>query len=206
MGGQPYDFGLPDKNYRKWDIVHHMGFREPPKENITLHTAKALNFPTNGLEGQHIFVGERKTENYCVLHGNIKNHTDAVPRFWGVVVLWWKLLEKEFDRLIFVGTEEDLALADEICPNAEKFFDYGDWKTTAELMNNARLILGCGSAVAALGGVMGLPTIRVHDDIPGFNKEVWTNLGDNQLNYSPDIDDDDSILAEFLERTTTCKT
>ena len=110
------------------------------------------------------------------------------------------------DRLIFVGTDDDLALADAICPSAEKFDDYGDWRTTAELMNNARLIFGCGSAVAALGGAMGLPTIRVHDDIPGFPKDVWTNLGDNQLNYSPNINDTDDILAEFLEAHCTPNT
>jgi hypothetical protein len=34
----------------------------------------------------------------------------------------------------------------------------------------------------ALAGALKIPAIRVHDNIEGMPKVIWSNLGDNQMN------------------------
>jgi len=93
-------------------------------------------------------------------------------------------LRDEFEKLVFIGSTEDLSIPKnmhdlQIMP----FDDRGDLSKTAKLMSESRLVIGHGSSMVALAGILGVPSIRIHDTIGDFPMEVFSNLGPKHVNF-----------------------
>jgi hypothetical protein len=82
----------------------------------------------------------------------------------------------------FVGTKDERVRAWELYPKWRSFDDGGEFIRLAEYMSGATMMIGSGSSNVVLAGLLGIPTLRVHDPIGDHPKVIWSNLGDNQLN------------------------
>ena len=194
-GGQPFHFNLESSDFKD-RTIYHMGYRSFPVRQLTLESAENAKLPIKldrrklAQEPSFIFTGI-ENKNRVILHGNpICPHSRTTPQFWKFLSGISKELEDEFDELVFVGSERDREMgmrayggetSADVC-KWQQFDDGGDWLKLAQLVSGSRLVIACGSAVAALGGALKVPTIRVHDPIGGHSKNIWSNLSDNQLN------------------------
>lgn len=178
----PPEMGIEKKPFMRWQQQLEMGFRDFPDDQITLYTAKCMGLPVEGLDKPSIYVGAAKTQDYCVLHGTAFSIScSTVPRFWDCLDKWRTKLEKKFKRLIFIGAPDDLKLAEGL--GYETFSDDGNILASAQAIRDARFLIGSSSSMAALGSVMGVPLLRIHDPIEGLKKRVHDLLLPNQLNY-----------------------
>lgn len=185
-GGQPFDFGLKIADHMDHEI-HHCGFRKFPTKQITLETL-------DNLAGLQI---ARRDTNTCltvihgipphrrlVLHGKFTSHASGVPSFWKFLSDHAAELQNLYEEIVFVGTPAERRRALELYPNWAAYDDGGDFLHLAQFMAPAEAVIACGSSVAALGGLLGVPTLRIHDPIGEAPKIIWSNLGQNQFNLT----------------------
>lgn len=185
-GGQPWHFNLDTKEF-SGKAVYHLGYRSFPVRQLTLESLETCKISGRvdrrkmAQEPSFLFSGIEQ-RNRVILHGNpICPHSRATPQFWKFLAGIAKELEAEFDELVFVGSQRDREMGGRIY-GWEEFNDEGDWLPLAKLMAGSRLVIACGSAPAVLGGALKVPTVRVHDPIQNHSKNIWSNLGDNQIN------------------------
>jgi hypothetical protein len=196
-GGQPFHFNLESSDFKD-RTVYHMGYRSFPVRQLTLESAENAKLSVKidrrklAQEPSFSFSGIEQ-KNRVVLHGNpICPHTRSTPQFWKFLSGIAEELSRDFDEIVFVGSERDREVgtraygrredAEWLGNRWQAFDDGGDWLPLARLVAGSRLVIACGSAVAALGGALKIPTIRVHDPIGGHSKNIWSSLGDNQIN------------------------
>jgi hypothetical protein len=197
----PPPYGIEDKPWRRWEKQLEMGFRDVPDTQLTLYIAKTmhLDIPKGDLAEPSIYVGERNVANYAVVNGTFLSQTGESPPFWAALGNWYQYILKEFDKIYFVGSVSEMRAVKASDLPFEIFDDGGNLLLTAQLMRDARIVVGSSSAIAALGSAMGVPTIRVHDPIPGFDKSIWDSLLPNQLNYEMQPGDGVEVLKGFME-------
>lgn len=184
-GGQPYDLGLKTADYVGHE-VHHLGMRNFPQRQITLQTMNDANFHLRDKDAlsqePSLVVPEPITGDRVVLHGNFQSHMTGVPGFWKFLADRWEELGELFEERCFVGSDEEVDRALEIYPEGTGFKDHGNLLQSARLIAGSRVVIGCGSCIAVLGGALKVPTCRVHDPIGDHPKVIWSNLGANQIN------------------------
>lgn len=193
-GGQPWQGKFSTELHNQYEIVC-MGFRAFPQRQITMQTAmdcslkvKPARLATEPAFGIHV-----PKQNRVALHGTFTSHVSGTPGFWRVLWDIRRDLEENFDEIVFTGTAQERERARELYPNAHcsrpdawrDFDDHGSFLELAELLAGSRLVIAAGSSCAALGSVLKVPTLRVHDDIHGVPKHIWSGLGDNQWNETP---------------------
>jgi len=188
MGGQPWHFNLEPEQHQDRLFVH-LGMRSFPNRQITLHAreqaAVQIAVSQNDLaETPNIELGEVAKARRVVIHGTaICTHNKQTPDLWRFIASIRGWLEQRFpEGIVFVGSESDRATGLRTYPGWSEFDDQGDFLTLARCLAGSELVIGCGSVVAALAGQIKVPCVRVHDDIGGAPKVIWSNLGNNQLN------------------------
>ncbi len=193
-GGQPWHFDLPASDYVGRE-VHHLGLRNFPQRQLTLETLEnsqlGLSVDQDTLaETPSIAVpveaeGFTTEERICLLHGQaVYSNTKSTPQFWMFLSDIAQDLEGRFDRIVFVGNERDREVGARIYPDWETFDDHGSFLELARLMKMAKLVIGCGSSVVSLAGVLKVTSVRVHDPIGEHPKVIWSNLQKNHLNLT----------------------
>lgn len=209
MGGQPFDFGFPPEAYKYWDKIYHLGFKEPADKPITLYTKSRVDYPinTSKLRNTRCIFGSRppSPRNLLVLHGARTDQWGNLPHFWDALHLTYPELRAEFEEIVFVGTSSNRRVWRK-WEGASEFDDAGDWIKLVDFMQDARLVMGVGSAMIALAGALKVPSIRIHDYIEGFpNHKVFSNLGPHQWNLGEGTDYRKEILKclELLGRWPT---
>lgn len=182
-GGQPWDGGFPTEVHAEREIVS-FGLRQFPTRQITLQTLHdvPLELGKQIEDVPQFDVGPVIAENRVVLHGTFTSHHSGVPGFWKFLNRIQADLDDRFEHVMFVGTEPERNRALELYPKWSAYADDGDFLVLARFLAGSRLVIGAGSAVAALGGALRVPTVRVHDPIGEHAKVIWTNLGQNQMN------------------------
>jgi hypothetical protein len=187
-GGQPWQGKFTTEQHIEYEIVP-MGFRQFPARQITLQTA--LDFPfkvdTHRLATEVAFdVGPIEKKNICVVHGTFQSHTSGTPRFWKFFYDVQADLLAAFDRIVFTGSPSERARATELYhgDRYDQFDDHSSFLELARYMAGASLVVGSGSSGCALGSVLKVPTIRIHDPIGEHPKVIWSGLGDNQWNLT----------------------
>lgn len=190
IGGQPFDFGMPYQEYKHWDKVYHLGFRDAPEKPITLQCREYVDFkiPTKALKRECTLVGERepRPRNLLLLHGRRYDMYGEFPNFWHALWESWDLLKAEFDEIEWIGLPEEKRISDKF--GGTDFDDGGDWVKLVDEMRDARLVMGVGGAMVALAGALKVPSIRIHDPVLGFREEVFANFGERQWNLGTDAD------------------
>lgn len=189
-GGQPFHFDLKPEEIAG-HTVYHLGFRAFPQRQITLQTALDCGFDVD----RDRLVSQRSLDVPCfpppdpfghrrrlVLHGTFQSHMSGTPRFWRWLHDHREDLERRFEEIVFVGTEDELHRAHEVYPDWGTFSDGGDFLNLARLIMGSQMVAGAGSSVVALAGALKVPCVRVHDFMADAPKMIWSNLGDNQLN------------------------
>lgn len=185
MGGQPFEFNLTVADHLDRQFVH-LGFRQFPTKQITLETL--ANVPLkiqrrdtiSCLTVAHNLSPKRR----LVLHGKFTSHASGVPSFWKFLADHAKELENLYEEIVFVGTAGERKRALELYPDWSAYDDGGDFLHLAMFVAPAEAVIACGSSVAALGGVLGVPTLRIHDPIGDAAAIIWSNLGPNQFNLT----------------------
>lgn len=182
-GGRPWDGNFPTEVHAEREIVS-FGLRGFPSRQITLQTLNdvPLGLGTQIPDEPQFDLGPVMSENRVVLHGNFASHHAGVPGFWKFLNRVKADLEDRFEQFVFVGTDGERGRALELYPTWSGYADDGDFLVLARLIAGSRLVLACGSSVAALGGALRVPTVRVHDPIGEHPKVIWSNLGQNQIN------------------------
>ena len=186
MGGQPWDFGLKTADHLDHEI-YHLGMRAFPTRQITLETFERvpLHIDAEMLGKEPCMVVDACAGNDCrrlVLHGNFTGAASVVPSFWRFLSDRADELDEMFDHIVFVGTAAERKRALELYPAWSEFDDDGNFLLLSELICHSTAVIGCGSCVVALAGLLAVPAIRVHDPIGEHPKVIWSNLGENQLN------------------------
>lgn len=185
-GGQPWHFDLnPEEHDNRYFI--HLGMRHFPNRQITLETFTEASIqlevePDRLAETPCFVVPKLPSANRVVLHGTgICHHNRQTPALWRFLATIRKELEERFDEIVFVGSDDDREVGTHVYA-WESWNDHGDFLTLASYLQASKLVIACGSSVAALAGALKVPAIRVHDDIGGLPKVTWSNLGSSQLN------------------------
>ena len=201
-GGQPYHFNMGTEDYGD-NTVYHLGMHALPERQITLQTALSSKVPldTDGIKwNPSLTVKAGKAQDRVVIHGQaLCPHTNSVPSVWRFVNRIRETLESTFAQIYLVGTKDDLEAGRQVLPDANTFDDEGDMLPTADLISNSRMVIGAGSSIAALAGALGVPCVRVHDNIGTLPKSIWSNLGANQLNAT-----EIELRSEFPEWFDKC--
>lgn len=191
-GGQPWHGKFTTEEHVAYEIVP-MGMRQFPARQITLQTALdcPLKVETARLATEPAFdVGPVEKANRVVLHGTFQSHMSGAPRFWRVLRDIRHDLEETFDEVVFCGTPDERGRARELYPGDTcgpscvwaDFDDHGSFLELARFFSGSRMVIGAGSSGAALGSVLKVPTLRIHDSIGEVAKSVWSGLGKNQWN------------------------
>jgi hypothetical protein len=183
-GGQPWDFGV--RVAEGYGQVFHAGFRKMPTYMITQFVRDQLGFTISSAElgAQSLFVGERYTHRMLVIHGTLRTHRNDLPRIWPMVRAIEAELHDLFPQGVFVvGTPEELDYSEKWI-EGRLFNDQANWLKLAQFLNRASVVIGAGSSVAALAGSLGIPCVRVHDDVNGLPAHVWSHPGPDQLNLT----------------------
>lgn len=186
MGGQPWDFGLKTSDFLDHEI-YHLGMRKFPSRQITLETLESVPLHIerkDDMSSLMVAVLHPHANRRLVLHGNFASHASGVPSFWRFVSDHAKELGELYDEIAFVGTPQELRRARELYPEWQTFEDGGDLLHTASFIAGADALIGCGSAMVALAGLLGVPSLRIHDPIGDAPKVIWSNLGPNQFNLT----------------------
>lgn len=191
-GGQPWSFHLPPSDY-EGKLVTHLGFRTFPQRQLTLETLAAAGLqlevdqdqlatvPSIEVDGE--VAGYGPNQKICLLHGQaVYSNTKGTPQFWRFLYTIAGELEEMFDRIVWVGSERDREVGSRIYPLWDAYDDHGSFLELARLMKMATLVIGCGSSVVSLAGLLKTNSIRVHDQIGEHPKTLWSNLQPNHLN------------------------
>jgi hypothetical protein len=187
-GGQPWHFDLPTSEFEGRQIFH-LGLRKFPDRQLTLECFENSKVPVQYDAGEvartpmfHVepLVAEGRR---CVLHGqSVYAHTKSSPGFWKFLASVEKELERDFDEVLWVGSERDREVGTRIYPQWKGFDDHGSFLELARLIAGAELVIGTGSSVVTVGGALKVPTVRVHDPIGDHAKRIWDNLAYNSIN------------------------
>lgn len=186
-GGQPWHFNFPTSEFEGREMFH-LGLRGFPQRQLTLECLENSKVPVQVdpqvlAETPSLEVDGVVPANRLVLHGQpIYTHTRVTPSFWKFLSIHREELAAMFDEVVFVGSERDREIGVRTYPEWTQFDDGGDFLELARLMAGSRAVIGCGSSPVALAGALKIPAIRVHDNIEGMPKVIWSNLGDNQMN------------------------
>ena len=201
-GGQPFHMNLETADFLD-RRVFHLGLRVMPQRQITLQTMADCKVPievdqdllantpyfevpdSDSLpilkNGSEAILDTSK--RICVLHGqSVCPHTKSTPHFWKFVHSIRQELKDLFDEVVFVGSDRDRETGISAYPYFSAFDDQGSFLELAKLVKQAKLMIGVGSSGVTMGGALKVPTIRVHDPIGDNPRQVWDNLGSNQLN------------------------
>jgi len=193
-GGQPFHFDLAPGDY-EGRTVHHLGFRNFPQRQLTIETLENCGLGLNvdqetlaevpSIEAPGEAPGFSSEDRICLLHGQaVYSNTKGTPKFWMFLSDIAPELEERFNRIVFVGSERDREVGARIYPAWETFDDHGSFLELARLMKFAKLVVGCGSSVVSLAGVLKINSVRVHDEIGSHPKVLWSNLQKNHLNLT----------------------
>ena len=191
-GGQPYSFDVPEAEYQGKDVTH-LGFQHFPQRQITLETLENVKLglavtqdelaEVPSIEAPGEVEGFEPDENICLLHGQaIYSNTKGTPKFWTFLSDIQDELPELFSRIVFVGNARDREVGLRLYPGWEAFDDKGSFLELAKLMKMAKLVIGCGSSVVSLAGAMKINSVRVHDPIGDYPRQLWDNLQINHLN------------------------
>ena len=186
-GGQPWHFDLPTSEF-EGNTVYHLGYRGFPNRQLTLESlaqsAVPLDVDTDEMaETPCLVLPEQPKLRRCAIHGQgVYAHTRTTPTLWRFIASIRGDLKSRFDEVVFVGTDRDRAVGRETYPEWGEFDDAGNFKALAEYISGSELVIGTGSSVVALAGLIKVPAIRVHDGFASVPKAVFANLGRNQLN------------------------
>jgi hypothetical protein len=197
-GGQPFDFGLKTSDHLDHEI-YHLGFRKFPTRQITLETLATVPLridPEGVAQDESLDVGGvAEVRDRVVLHGGFMSHTAGTPTFWRFL---YDVKDDLPAEKVFVGLPSERKRALELYPGWTDFDDNADFLQLARLMKGSRLVIGCGSSVAALASVLKVPCVRVHDPIGEHPKVIWSGLGPNQMNETEK--DLRKLWPEFRDR------
>ena len=186
MGGQPWNFDLKTSEHAGHEI-HHLGMRAFPTRQITLETCDQvpLNIDIPKTSACMVIPGDAVASDVprLLLHGTFTTHASGVPGFWRFLAD----RQKEFSsiygsEIYFTGTPGERRRARELYPDWRDFDDGGDFLNLARFMATASLVVGAGSSNVVLAGVLGIPSVRVHDPIGQHPRVIWSNLGPDQIN------------------------
>jgi hypothetical protein len=186
-GGQPWHWNASTDDLNGSE-VYHLGMRGFPQRQITLETMEqiplSLGVSHDDLAKTPVFkVKELPRANRVVIHGSgVCRHNNQTPHLWAFLARIRHELPDLFDEVVFVGSDEDRGVAALAYPGWPGWPDGGDFLELASYVAASELVIACGSSVAALGGALKVPTIRVHDALGNAPKVIWSNLGGNQLN------------------------
>lgn len=183
-GGQPFHMNIPTEMF-EGKTVYHLGMREFPQRQISAQSLLDSRVPVEreDLPGKSLQFDYSEKQNRLILHGqSFYGNSSTVPSVWKFINSIKDELAANFKEIVFVGTPADLEVSKRTYPEWETFDDGGDVEKTAKLMDASRAFIGCGSSMAALAGAVGIPAVRVHDPIGNFPKNIWSNLGEAQLN------------------------
>jgi ADP-heptose:LPS heptosyltransferase len=118
-----------------------------------------------------------------VLHGQtVYAHTKSSPGFWKFLRSVRGELARDFDEVVWVGSERDREVGKRLYPEWKDFDDHGSFLELAQLIAGSDLVVGVGSSVVALAGALKVPCVRVHDPIGDHAKRIWDNLAHNSIN------------------------
>ena len=187
-GGQPFHFDLPTSEFKDRTIFH-MGFRSFPQRQITLETLENAKLPVKidrqDLAHESCFMFHVEPKNRLILHGNpVCPHTKTTPGFWKFLASITSEISELFDEIVWVGDKRDREIGTRTYPQWKDFDDGGSFLEVAKLMAGSKAVIACGSSMAALGQVLKVPTIRVHDPIGNHPRVIWSGLGESQLNLT----------------------
>lgn len=183
-GGQPWGGDFSTELHQQHNIVS-LGFRAFPQRQLTLQTLNDVPLKLNVTheelaETPSLAVPDEPKANRVMLHGTgVCPHTKQTPAFWRFLA---RLDLSEFDEIEFIGSPDDREVGKTAYPEHGEFDDGGDLLKLASRMNASRLVLACGSAMAALAQQLKVPCVRVHDPLGEAAKVIWSGLGKNQLN------------------------
>jgi len=183
-GGQPWHFGMEGKDHLD-QVIYHLGFRQFPQRQITLQTALDVPFQIDikKLAERSLTVPDRQDRpERCVLHGTFTAPGAGVPAFWKFLASIRLELAQLFSEIVFVGSKREQERAGQLYPAWTTYDDNRNFLDLAKFVDGSGLVIGSGSCVVALAGLLGVPTIRIHDPIGDAPKVIWSNLGDNQRN------------------------
>lgn len=186
-GGQPWNFGI-EAAEAEGRVIHHLGMRTFPQRQLTLECIAGCGLTLAAdqkllAETPAFVLPPPEKKNRLVLHGmSVYPHSRTTPQFWKFIAAIRGELMQTFDEIVFTGSPMDREVSLATYPEWQELDDGGDFLKLALFMNDARLVIGCGSSVAALAQALRLPCVRVHDPIGDCPKVIWSGLGDNQLN------------------------
>ena len=187
-GGQPWNFGLKPEEYVGRRIVH-LGLRGFPHRQLTLEAFESsklgLVVPSAELAETPVFAipDPRPVVNRLLLHGMaVCPHSGATPGFWRFLARVRDELPGFFEEIVWIGSARDREVGVATYPAWGQFDDEGDFLSVARLMAGSRMVIACGSSMAALAGALKVPCVRIHDAIGQAPAVIWSNLGRNQLN------------------------
>lgn len=185
-GGQPWHWDLKAEDHTERQFCH-FGFRSFPTRQLTLQTMHDthLNLAVDQItlaNTPYFTVPDEPKQNRLLIHGmGICTHNRQTPKVWDFISRVRRDLEVDFAEIVFIGSPDDRAVGMAAYPEWKEYDDGGDFLKLGGYMNASRMVIGCGSAMAAFAGALCVPCIRVHDEIGG-SKTLWSNLGSNQLN------------------------
>ena len=207
-GGQPYHFNMTPEEVGKWDEVYHLGLRGEPTNQLTLCAKE--NVPIKAgeeqLAAQSLFVGPQNRQNTLIVHATatthmgIRHQQDIRPRIWDVFAMCEQWFHLNFEEIVFIGSKKDKRMKELYDYKYFFFDDEGDFLKLAQEMNNTAFVLGAGSMGVVLAGILGVPSMRVHD--PLWGKEdftFWGNLGNKHANYYPQGAIHKELVQDFVE-------
>lgn len=186
-GGQPWFMGLETKDF-EGHTLFHLGLRSFPARQLTLEAFEqsktGLKIDPELLSRTPVFhVQPHDPRRRVVLHGQpVYAHTRTTPGFWRFLARIAPELERDYDEIVWVGTERDREVGTRTYPSWQQFDDGGSFLKLAELIAGSSLMIGVGSAPITLAGALKIPGVRVHDPIGDAARVIWDNLAYNNLN------------------------
>lgn len=183
VGGQPSDFKFTKADYKEWDQVFHAGMLAFPNSQITEFTAKCLRIPHDADDFREPSIVLPGTNQFdlnpgrVLLHGKKLSNQGGDPRFWAFAgrLVRSGTLARYFPEIQVIGTDEEIRDARSRLGVNSYFTDGGDWLKLAYYIKASGLVIDAGSGIAPLAGALGVPCIRIHDDINGLNHDIWSN-------------------------------
>jgi hypothetical protein len=201
MGGQPYDFGKDDELKERYGRVFHMGFREFPHAEITVHALRHMPVAVKWddlVNTQAFCVGEKTKQDRLVIHGSLFDHCGRTPGMWEVLYQSKEFIGNYFKEIVFVGSQKERTYALSLYPEWGEFDDGNDFLVLGKYLQDSRMVFGGGSCVVALAGGLHVPSVRIHDHVQGTEVvKVWSNVAPKQLNIVEHPQYNAQIFPEF---------
>jgi hypothetical protein len=205
LGGQPWNMGVKPNDISRYAHVYHMGFRELPTYPITMFCKQYIPVEADEIalsKQQSLALGEKKVENYCVVHATSRTHMPkCMPMVWPVYLANERYLSSRFDNIYFIGNDDDKVLYETMGPrHGEWFDDMGELRRSAELVQNAAFVLSAGSMFSPMAACFRTPCLRVHDTIAvPAEPKTWCCVGEDQMNWVVNDLLQMTVIPEFVE-------